>query len=104
MKHRKLTAGLTAAVLMLSSTICGIPAETFSCTAIAAESGTLGDSLTYTLDDAGVLTVSGTGAWNGTFPDAVRESVTAAVITDGITEIGAEAFKDCAALEKVALD
>lgn len=67
-------------------------------------SGDCGDDLTWTLDDNGILTISGTGAmW-----DNERKSpwcnfdITTAVIEMGVTSIGGLAFDDCS-LTSVAI-
>ena len=62
MKFAKITAGLCAGVLAFSGVAGGLPVQEFSLTASAAESGTCGENLTWTLDDEGTLTISGTGA------------------------------------------
>ncbi len=71
-------------------------------TALAADvvaSGTCGESVTWTLDSNGVLTVSGTGTmekpdgdvfWGCDYPDLQK-----VCIEDGITGIGNNAFKTC---------
>ena len=74
----------------------------------AASSGTAGD-LTWTLDDSGVLSISGTGAmpdyssnsrapWYGD-----RASIKSVTIPDGVTNIGAYAFRGCTALTSVTI-
>ena len=75
-------------------------------TARAADSGACGADLTWTLDDDGTLTVSGSGAmspdpsplWGGRSGQIRR-----LVIGDGVTEICARAFSDCKALEEATL-
>lgn len=63
----------------------------------AAVSGTCGQDLTWTLDDAGVLTISGTGAMtdylggNAPWFD-YQNQITAIVLEPGITRIGNYAF------------
>lgn len=70
----------------------------FCTPAFAAESGTCGDNLTWTLDDSGVLTISGTGPmtnwssnqeapWKG-----YTSTITKLIIEEGVTHIGANAF------------
>lgn len=73
------------------------------------ESGTCGNlrtNLTWTLDDQGRLTISGTGAmkdypsndapWKG-------KTVKNVVIEDGVTTIGVCAFRDCTSLTSVSI-
>ena len=66
------------------------------------------DNLTWTLDDAGMLTITGTGAmtnWDWDDPPwyGLRESIKAVVIDDGVTSIGDYAFYNCIALKHVTL-
>ena len=76
-------------------------------TAHAATSGKCGDNLTWKLDSAGTLTISGTGKmydyeynpgapWMG---DAVKK----AVIQSGVTYIGQFAFSGCPSLANVEM-
>ena len=59
----------------------------------AATSGTCGDNLTWTLDSAGTLTISGTGGmrdysrWYGAPWFAKTTSIKAVVIGNGVTSI-----------------
>ena len=68
--------------------------------------GSCGENVTWTLDDSGLLTISGTGpmreggVFQSSFP---TNSVKTAVIEDGVTSIGFYAFCDCAALSSVSL-
>jgi len=72
--------------------------------ASAASSGTCGDNLTWTLDDEGTLTISGTGSmdfmgsppWSGT-------DVKTVVIEDGVTSIGYGAFEYCTSLTSATI-
>ena len=72
--------------------------------AFAAASGRCGDSITWTLDDSGNLTLSGRGEmwdynrYNLPFKDC---GIKTATIEDGITSIGKYAFKGCIGLEKI---
>ena len=74
------------------------------------DSGTCGDDLTWTLDDAGTLTISGTGVMRNysnssdnrsLFYD--NDSIISVVIEDGVTYIGEYAFYDCDALTNITL-
>ncbi len=72
-------------------------------------SGTCGEDLTWTLNDDGVLTVTGTGAipdytWENLAPwyDCVGD-VTAVVIGGGVTRIGNLAFSWCGGLTTVTI-
>ena len=81
--------------------------------AAALASGKCGDSATWTLDNTGTLTISGTGAtydffndYNCTAPwyDAeLRLQIKKAVVNKGITYVGTYAFRDCAELTSVSL-
>ncbi len=71
--------------------------------------GADGDNLTWTLDDAGTLTVSGSGEM-GDYPSVddkpwvdVADRITSAVIGDGVTSIGAGAFDGCGNLVNVTI-
>ena len=86
----------TVTLLALLAALCCL----FTVSAAAADaptSGTCGENLTWTLDPAGTLTISGTGAMKdfGTF-DAPwsrnRDSIKTVVIENGVTTIGSCAF------------
>lgn len=62
-----------------------------------ASSGTCGDNLTWTLDDSGTLTISGTGAMTEygyqKFPwESMKNQIHKLVIEEGVTSIGGYAF------------
>lgn len=73
----------------------------------APVSGNCGEGLLWEISD-GVLTVAGEGAmydysqqpvpW-----EAARDSITRVVISDGVTNVGAGAFRNCAGLEEAVL-
>ena len=68
------------------------------------ESGTCGDNLTWTLDEEGTLTISGTGEMiNYDEDDNQWESlnVDTVVIENGVTSIGTYAFCNCSSLTSV---
>ena len=70
--------------------------------------GSCGDNLTWTLDDAGTLTISGTGKMSyfseGTSPwHMKRTSVKTVVIEDGVTSIGNSAFYGCISLTEITI-
>ena len=98
MKHTRFTAALTA-LAMLS---CGIPSTMWTVlpalTAQAAADGICGENLTWTLDDDGVLTITGEGAmddyeeWIPAPWDGQRNNIKRVVISEGVTSLGAEAF------------
>ena len=81
-------------------------------TFVVPRSGECGDSLTWAVDDSGVLTISGTGdMWdyfkNGdetdTPPDAWAMYATSVIIEDGVTGIGDSAFSECAGLTDISI-
>lgn len=80
---------------------------TLHCIEVIA-SGTCGENLIWTLDDAGTLTISGTGPMvnydYGYAPwHSNRKSVKKAVIDNGVTTIGSNAFSDCTSLTNVVI-
>ncbi|MCD8125742.1 MAG: leucine-rich repeat protein, partial [Lachnospiraceae bacterium] len=72
-------------------------------------SGTCGDDLTWVLNDAGTLTISGTGdmdvwntySWVPWYSD--RESITSIKIGDGVTSIGDWAFYKCTNVTSITI-
>ena len=95
--------------ILLPLTLCLVLAVLFlPTTANAAYSGTCGTNLTWTLDDAGTLTISGTGAmydydWGDAPWYSRRSSVKKVMIADGVTTIGDSAFYDCSSLTSVTI-
>ena len=77
--------------------------------AMAAEQGTCGTDLTWTLDDQGKLTISGTGEMNDYTIYALppwydsRGSILSVVIRQGVTGIGKFAFYECTNLKSAEL-
>ena len=74
--------------------------------AFAAATGRCGDSITWTLDDSGNLTLSGSGEmWNyGYDTSPFKEyEIRKAAIEDGITSIGKYAFYGCSGLTELIL-
>ena len=73
-------------------------------------SGTCGDNLTWTLDNQGTLTVSGTGAMKS-FNDMSApspwhdycSSIITVIILEGATSIGSSAFSNCSSLTSVTI-
>ena len=67
-----------------------------------AASGTCGDNLTWTLNENGTLTISGTGAMDdGQEWYDQRGDIKSVVIGAGVTSIGDYAFFECGSLENV---
>ena len=78
--------------------------------AATMDSGTCGDNLTWTLDDAGTLTISGTGPmkdYDVNNPAPWRyygtESVSRLVVEEGVTSVGEMAFWATYAIKTVSL-
>lgn len=98
---RILSILLTLSVVL--SLIAAVPV-----TASAAASGTCGDNLTWTLDDEGTLTISGTGKmWNWWInrnsPWYSNTNIKKVEIKQGVTSIGGYAFQDCRSLTSVRM-
>ena len=80
-----------------------------SCANLWAESsGKCGRFLTWTLDDNGMLTISGKGEmYNYTYdsgsPWKNNNAIKKVVITAGVTRIGDYAFDDCSGLTSVTI-
>lgn len=104
---------LFALAICLATMIWAVPL-TASAADISAQ-GTCGDNLTWTLDSAGIFTVSGEGPmytydfdwelfyepevpWNG-----YRSSIKKVVIEDGVTSISQYAFYECVNLTEVTI-
>ena len=70
-------------------------------------SGKCGNNLTWTLDDDGNLTITGTGEMYDYDEDSpwwdCRNSVKTVTISEGITKIGEDAFHDCGSLSSVEI-
>ena len=76
-------------------------------------SGTCGDNLTWTLDENGLLTISGTGSMTDFLYDYAsavhaswyihRDAITQVVIDNGVTTIGNYAFYQCRNLTSVTI-
>ena len=69
-------------------------------------SGVCGDNLTWTLDEEGTLTISGTGPMSDSFPppwSKYGSSVKHIHIESGVTTIGKEAFVHCHHVKSVSI-
>ena len=78
--------------------------------AAVADSGVCGDDLAWTLDENGMLTISGAGAMDlgdSSSPDvpwqAHKSNITSVLMLEGVTSIGQEAFMDCTELASVTI-
>ena len=75
--------------------------------AFAAATGRCGNSITWTLDDSGNLTLSGSGEmWNNGYDDSPFKDyeIRKATVKYGITSIGESAFSGCSGLEKITVE
>lgn len=74
----------------------------------SAESGTCGDNLTWSLED-GVLTISGSGAMTNYSSTSnvpwysSRSIISLAIINEGVTSIGYQAFYYCSGLTSITI-
>ena len=71
-------------------------------------SGTCGDDLTWTLDDTGILAISGTGIMKDYNPGSApwydqHSSIKQAIIECGVTAIGDYAFRNCTSLTSITI-
>ena len=101
---------LLLALALILTCVPAIPLTAQAATTVA--SGTCGDNLTWTLDDEGTLTISGTGRMTNyaSYPvgleapwDSQRSSVKKVVIESGVTSIGDCAFRYCNNLTSVTI-
>ena len=112
---------LLAITIIFSSAIVGLaevdfsefslsnPFKNFAIKSMAANSGTCGANLTWSLDDEGTLTISGTGAMNN-YTDSssapwysYRTSIKMVVVESGVKSIGSDAFYYCTRLTSVTI-
>lgn len=73
--------------------------------ATIVDSGTTGESLTWTLDSNGLLTISGTGFISGDRPWLTNhtEDIRSVVVEEGVTQLSSYTFSDCVNLVSVSL-
>lgn len=69
----------------------------------AAQSGVCGDNLTYTLDDNGILTITGTGAMYDDVWSFNYDGIKKVVVEEGVTTIGEFEFMLNETIEEVIL-
>ena len=104
MKQRR---SALAILLVFAMVITLLP--TFALAADVVESGTWGDNLTWTLDENGLLTISGEGEMAGfdNDPDAAwrafSDQINEVVIEEGVTTVGNGAFYACGNLTAITL-
>ncbi len=77
----------------------------YSVSAAVVDSGTCGDNVTWTLDDAGTLTISGTGDMYDYAKSSgySNRSINKIIISDGVTSIGDDAFYGCENLANITI-
>ncbi|MBQ4137151.1 MAG: leucine-rich repeat domain-containing protein [Clostridia bacterium] len=98
-----------ASTLLLIIAIFALTAISLNAAEIA--SGTCGVDLSWTLNDAGTLIISGTGAMDNDWPsnyDLVpwkqhRSRIVNVIVEDGVTTIGDGAFSNCLNLKSITL-
>ncbi len=115
MRKNRVLAGVLTATLVLGSltlpeniSFSGLNFGTFFAQAAEiVDSGTCGDNLTWTLDEDGLLTISGTGEmdtsnstpwtwlWTG--------EITEVKIENGVTSIESNAFSECGNMTKIEI-
>lgn len=107
MNKKKILAMLLSLVML--SLVISIPVY-----AENDDSGTCGDNLTWTLDDTGLLTISGTGkmmnyssagdnAAPWYVPNTETQKVKKVIIENGVTSIGDWAFDGCDNLTSIII-
>lgn len=69
------------------------------------KSGTCGEHLTWTLDDNGTLTVSGTGRMEHFFTgwSDYAQEIKKVILPEGLTSIGESAFSNCVNLKEISI-
>ncbi len=93
-------------VMALAVVLCVVlPPETEAKAAEIIDSGTCGDNLTWTLDDEGTLTISGTGEMHNydynASPWFGNSSIKTIIMGNEVTSIGSQAFRECSGLTDV---
>ena len=102
MKHAKTLKWL----LILACLLAALFAFTLAAHAEIIDSGECGDNLTWTLDDKGTLTISGTGTMRDYTVWTIAPWGTAiqkAVLKNGVTSIGESVFSGCTGLTSVTI-
>ena len=103
MKNKLLSAILVLALLLSNLAIPALAEDEIP------TSGTCGETVTWALDETGLLTISGTGPMTdyATYTETPWyesiDRITALVIGDGVTTIGDRSFYGCEALATVTL-
>lgn len=81
----------------------------FATSAMADSTGTCGDDLTWSLDNNGVLTISGTGDMTVYSYREVpwysnRNDIQSVIVESGVNSLSIYAFRDCTALKTVTIE
>ena len=95
---KKKTLSLILALLMVFSLL---PASAFAANTV--QSGSCGDNMTWKLDDAGVLTITGTGEMAESPWLSYKDSIKTVVIGEGVTSLCGAAFIGCTGITKATL-
>ncbi len=110
---KKFISAAVSCAILVSAATCNMTASAaFSDTVISssktATSGTCGENVTWTLDDEGTLTFSGTGPMVTTYfgspewerdENGILQTINKVVIEEGVTSISGTAFSGCAMTE-----
>ena len=91
---------IAAVLLLIMLGIVLFPGKKLN--AAEEKSGTCGDNVTWTLDDEGTLTISGSGAMSDT-AFYQRTDIKKVVIESGVTSIGRSAFFSCTSLTSITI-
>ena len=95
---KKKTLSLILALLMVFSLL---PVSALAANTV--QSGSCGDNMTWKLDDAGVLTITGTGEMTERPWLSYKDSIKTVVIGDGVTSIFSGAFSGCTGLTSLVI-
>ena len=99
-------------IVILLILLCGIAVAESATIVASGICGAYGYDVTWELDSAGVLTISGEGKMrNYAFYDtsvqppwyAKRTSIRTAMVEAGVTSIGTYAFRDCSSLSSITI-
>ena len=115
MKKRPMRKTIIACLAALLAVNAALPAQYIDLRANAEmsgveikmlEEGSIGESLIWSLDENGVMEISGKGDMGNYNPDDVpwllyRELIKEVVIREGVIGVGDNTFAECEALERV---
>ncbi len=96
-KILKLTVAMAAVIILTAALFVVASAEVYT--------GECGENVTYSLDtETGVLEINGTGKI-GSYAlwDSYRSVIKTVIISDGVTSIGDDAFRNCTGLTNVTI-